>query len=352
MQPRVSVIVPIYNVAKYLDRCMDSILNQTLKDIEIILVDDKSPDNCPKLCDEYACLDKRVKVIHKPINEGLGMARNSGMSVANGKYIAFIDSDDYISTDMMELLYTKAEQKSCNAVYCGYIYVTSDNKEKEYSEFSNETDFITNKECRNILLRMLGGDKKVGSTLNMSVWHSIYSLDFIRENDIMFCSERDFISEDLVFDVDIFSVITNVTYIPNRCYYYCQNRSSLSQTFREDKYQKEVFLYTELARRMRANMFTEDQMYSLYYSLFRITRYLMRNMSMRNIDRNLRNRLFHYIFNDDKTKQLFFDKIPFSLLSFWDFVGLVETKLKLQRIIVIHDNLWMFARFLKHKFLS
>ena len=98
-RPKVSIIVPIYNVERFLDRCMDSLLNQTLKDIEIIMVDDGSPDNCPQMCDEYAKNDSRVKVIHKK-NAGLGMARNSGLEIATGEYVAFVDSDDYVDCHM------------------------------------------------------------------------------------------------------------------------------------------------------------------------------------------------------------------------------------------------------------
>lgn len=88
-QTKVSIIVPVYNVEKYLDRCLTSLINQTLKDIEIILVDDESPDNCPAICDNYAQKDPRIKVIHKK-NQGLGMACNSGMENATGEYIAFL----------------------------------------------------------------------------------------------------------------------------------------------------------------------------------------------------------------------------------------------------------------------
>ena len=93
--PLVTIVVPIYNVEKYLTRCVDSIINQTYQNLEIILVDDGSPDNCPRICDEYAKKDHRIKVIHK-INAGLGMARNTGIENATGKYICFFDSDDYI----------------------------------------------------------------------------------------------------------------------------------------------------------------------------------------------------------------------------------------------------------------
>ena len=107
--PKISIIVPIYNVEKYLDRCVRSLCNQTLQDIEIILVDDQSPDDCPRMCDEYAKQDSRIIVIHKK-NGGLGYARNSGMKVATGEYVAFVDSDDYVDLDMFESMYNSAKK--------------------------------------------------------------------------------------------------------------------------------------------------------------------------------------------------------------------------------------------------
>lgn len=101
--PKVSIIVPVYNVEKYLDRCMQSLLNQTLSDIEIIMVDDGSPDRCPQMCDEYAAKDRRVRVIHKE-NGGLGLARNTGLDAATGEYVAFVDSDDFTSVEAYENL--------------------------------------------------------------------------------------------------------------------------------------------------------------------------------------------------------------------------------------------------------
>ena len=116
--PKVSIIVPIYNVERYLDRCMDSLLHQTLEDIELILVDDGSPDQCPQMCEKYAELDSRVKVVHKK-NAGLGLARNSGLGIATGEYVAFIDSDDFVDLDMYGTLYAETEKYPYDAVYCG-----------------------------------------------------------------------------------------------------------------------------------------------------------------------------------------------------------------------------------------
>ncbi|MGN2337052.1 glycosyltransferase family 2 protein [Clostridium cagae] len=115
----VSVIVPIYKVEKYLIRCVESIQKQTYKNLEIILVDDGSPDSCGKMCDELAKKDKRIKVIHK-VNGGLSDARNVGIEVAKGEYLAFVDSDDWLDLDMIELLYNLCEQRDAEIAECSY----------------------------------------------------------------------------------------------------------------------------------------------------------------------------------------------------------------------------------------
>ena len=124
----ISIIVPVYNVEKYIHECVDSIINQTYKNIEIILVDDGSPDNCGKICDEYAKKDNRIKVIHKP-NGGLSDARNHGIDVANGEWLMFIDSDDWIEPNMAEkLLHSALNNKADLAISSVILF----DEEKEY----------------------------------------------------------------------------------------------------------------------------------------------------------------------------------------------------------------------------
>ena len=118
--PKISVIVPVYRVEKYLDRCVESIVNQTFGDFELILVDDGSPDNCPAMCDAWAKKDDRIQVIHKK-NGGLSSARNAGMAKMTGKYVCFIDSDDWVETNTFEVLlellkkYPQVQIAACNA---------------------------------------------------------------------------------------------------------------------------------------------------------------------------------------------------------------------------------------------
>lgn len=121
--PKISIIVPVYNVEKYLDDCIKSLVVQTYKNLEIILIDDGSPDNCPQICDEWAKRDDRIKVIHKK-NAGLGAARNTGILNATGDYIGFVDSDDWISSDMYEKLLKLALQKDAD-IACGKIIYTT-----------------------------------------------------------------------------------------------------------------------------------------------------------------------------------------------------------------------------------
>lgn len=117
--PKISVIVPVYKVEAYIHRCIDSIINQTYRDLEIILVDDGSPDNCGKICDEYAVTDKRVRVIHKK-NGGVSSARNTGIDIATGEYLSFVDSDDFVDTHLYERLLLTAEQEHADLVECGH----------------------------------------------------------------------------------------------------------------------------------------------------------------------------------------------------------------------------------------
>lgn len=132
---KISIIVPIYKVEIYLRKCVDSIVNQTYKNIEILLIDDGSPDNCGIICDEYAKKDERIKVIHKK-NGGLSDARNYGIEASSGDYIMFVDSDDYISKDMCEILLKKALENNADIVSCNFKEIYIDNFEEEINKQS------------------------------------------------------------------------------------------------------------------------------------------------------------------------------------------------------------------------
>ena len=199
----VSVIVPIYNVEKYLRMCVDSILNQTYGDLQIILVDDGSPDRCGEICDEYAKKDKRIEVIHKE-NGGLGYARNSGLELAKGEYVIFLDSDDWIDAGHIERLVAEAKKTNADVIVHGYKKCTDEgtvvNKAKliKLGEF---TDAIND-----VLYPMIapGPDSPADETLPVSAWCKLYRLKIIKENNLQFVNEKECISEDIVFNLSFF----------------------------------------------------------------------------------------------------------------------------------------------------
>ena len=163
---KVSVIIPIYNVEKYLQECLDSVIDQTLKDIEIILVDDGSPDNCPRICDEYAQKDARIKVIHKE-NGGYGSAVNRGLEEATGEYIGIVEPDDYIDSDMYEDLYNIAQTNNADIVKSDhYTFSTKNGKQQTDSIPTTPTT-----QTSILLIRKKAGTPtwKFTSTLSLSI---------------------------------------------------------------------------------------------------------------------------------------------------------------------------------------
>lgn len=247
MKPKVSVIIPIYNVEKYLDRCIKSVINQTLQDIEIILVDDGSPDNCPQMCDEYAKHDGRITVIHKK-NAGQGLARNDGLKIASGEFVAFIDSDDCIDANMYESLYEMAQKYQLDICRCSF------NRFYQYGIFSYE-------KCRNNKL-ILAGKTEIDSFLLMlhdfqttkinmtSPCFGIYAKNIIDDNKLKFLSEREFASEDLLFNMDYISKSTKLGYTPDPFYHYFYNNNSTTTNYNKAKYNRMIKLLYAVDERM------------------------------------------------------------------------------------------------------
>ena len=246
----ISIIVPVYNVQKYLDRCMNTLLNQTYKNIEIILIDDESPDSCPQMCDEYKRIDQRIKVVHK-LNEGLGFARNSGLEIARGKYIIFVDSDDYVTENMCELLYQSAKKYDADVVYGGIFYADGKNI-KESKAVTKERIWKGNKEVKSLLLDFIATkpQEKKDTIIEVSVWKALFRKKIFDDYNINFVSERQFISEDIIFDIDYLSKCNCVVAIPEPVYYYCVNPNSLSKVFRTDRFYKVKKLYKEIIRKL------------------------------------------------------------------------------------------------------
>lgn len=169
-QPLLSVIIPVYKVEKYLRQCIDSVINQTYKNLEIILVDDGSPDNCGKICDEYAEKDKRVKVIHQ-LNKGVSAARNLGTELAKGEYIAYVDSDDWLDIHMYEELFKVLNKYNLDMIRCAAF--ESDGKSKKVispkKEYANK--LFTNEEVL---------ERYFDEFLCKVIWNTIYEAKIVK----------------------------------------------------------------------------------------------------------------------------------------------------------------------------
>lgn len=240
---KLSIIIPIYNVEKYLDNCVFSATNQTMRDIEIILVDDESPDNCPRMCDEYALKDKRIKVVHRK-NGGLGFARNSGLEVAAGEYVTFLDSDDFVDLYTYEHLYNIVKTNALDALYYKFKRFTNENKAIPCAK----TDSIrTYKEddVKNLMLDIIASEPtaKVDHKIQCSTCTAIYRMSIITKNKVRFHSERELISEDTIFNLDFLKYACNVAFNEGEHYHYRVNPTSLTSTIRTDRIEKNYFLY-------------------------------------------------------------------------------------------------------------
>ena len=266
MKPKISIIVPCYGVEKYLDRCMTSLVNQTLKDIEIIMVDDKSPDRVPEMCDAWRLKDSRIHVIHKEKNEGLGLARNTGLSIAQGEYIAFVDSDDFVELNMYEKLLNHAGDN--DAVYCNCREYVNKEYVHDRKDVESLTTFAGRDAVDSFLLDIVGPKPSYPHDVRymMSVWHAIYKKSIFDEHHIQFVSERQFISEDLVFDIDYLVHCNKILYLPDCLYNYCYNGSSLSRSVSKDRYNR-ITKFDDHIREKLSGIFSQEKYQLHFYRL-------------------------------------------------------------------------------------
>ncbi len=217
-QPLISIIIPVYKVEQYLNQCVQSIVDQTYKNLEIILVDDGSPDNCPAMCDAWAEKDQRIKVIHKD-NGGLSDARNAGMNIANGEYIAFVDSDDYIRSDMLELLYSSIITNNSDISACGIEMVYDDGRMPHPMTLADNIT-LDNISAMNAIV-----DE---TFLKQPVWYKLYKTVLVK--DILFPVGK--YHEDVFWSYQAIAKASKVSIFGDRCYFYRQrNKSIMSEGY-------------------------------------------------------------------------------------------------------------------------
>ncbi|MGJ7919508.1 glycosyltransferase family 2 protein [Neobacillus sp. LXY-4] len=231
----ISVIIPVYNVEKYLSICLKSVLEQTMGDFEVLLINDGSTDNSANICEHYAQIDKRVKVFHTS-NSGPGKARNKGLKEASGKYIMFIDSDDYVDQNTFKIALNIMEKNNVDLViYSFYKIKLNEIEKRELSECYFKDPFSKARFLEKIWL----DEEMLAST-----WNKIYKLDVIKKNSISF-NEDFFMAEDYLFNIQYIDTIEKGISINSPLYHYIKHENSVTTRVLYNKYYIALTVYKE-----------------------------------------------------------------------------------------------------------
>lgn len=265
MDSLISIIVPVYNTENYLEKCLYSLVNQTYKNIEIIIIDDGSPDNSMNIIQKFVLADNRVKVISQK-NQGLSGARNTGMNNANGDYIMFIDSDDWIEIDTCEKAINASEKYNADVVFWPYIREFSDSQKDNY--LFDKTEIIwSEKNINQLSRRMVGlvGDELANpqSIDNLvTAWGKLYKKSVI--GDVRFTDTKIIGTEDALFNIEVFLGINSAVYIPDLLSHYRKdNESSLTHNYKN----KLVSRWREMYSRIKFLLDRNDMSREYYDAL-------------------------------------------------------------------------------------
>ena len=308
-KPIISVIVPIYKVEKYIEKCINSIINQTYKNLEIILVDDGSPDNCPKICDEFAKKDKRIRVIHKE-NGGLSDARNAGLDIMTGDFVCFIDSDDWVESTYVEDMLTAQQNTDADIVACGVFLIEENTNNKKIFLQSKKNKLLKN----NIFKYYYSKKNKIFC----SAWNKLYKKEIF--NEIRYPKGR--IYEDSAIILKILGKCERVIVISNLLYNYLKRNESITGTNFDLKKLNSLFLNYEenlkyIEGKKNKKLMCEEVLSGLYNNYLKIIKQL-------NDDK-----LKKYLKNDFKEKWIKYKKyLPiFNLRTYRIFYLILKYKM-------------------------
>ena len=222
----ISIIVPVYNAQDYLERCITSLINQSYKNIEVLLINDSSSDNSKQICEKYAQLDSRVLLYNKE-NEGAGLARNYGISKAKGNLVAFCDADDYFISDMCYIMEHELSLNNRDLVYCLHT------NERRTPNITGAVDEFKGKDAMwHLMLGEVGTEPSNSKEVlyGSAVWRGLYKMNIIKENNISFLSERVVGSEDLIFNLEYLTKCNSVGYVMDELYCHCDNEASMTHS--------------------------------------------------------------------------------------------------------------------------
>lgn len=306
--------MPTYNVEKYFKQCIESIINQTLKDIEIIIVDDGSPDNCGKIMDEYAEKDTRIITIHKE-NGGYGSAVNAGLAIATGEYIGIVETDDWCEPTMFEKLYKKAKETDADIAKCYFNNPPSSNKKRkgEIEEFMRIAKNIENKDPKLLLL-------------HCSIWSCIYRKSMLDKYCISMDNKPGSFYQDLLWKTETFINANKITYVPELLYNWrLEPKQKSSSNLKNAKLMnmiditKKSILYAK--QNNRNDILEYIYNYGLYVNLLffnRITRNYKKQYfyKIKNLLMEAENDNFQYEFCDSQLKKQYKDFLKYNYVLF------------------------------------
>lgn len=267
-QPKLSIIVAVHNAGAYLEKCLDSLVNQTLKEIEIILVLDCPTDGSDILAEKFAKKDGRIKLIYNQSNLHTGESRNKGMMIATGKYIGFCDHDDYCDYSMFELLYKKTEEKNVEMVRCNFTCVY-ENKKDKYTYPSSVSD-LSNKQ--HIYYDVCNDN------VSCVIWNHIYKADFLKSYGIKFKDSRTICSEDSLFFIEAYCHAGKLELIPDYLYYHVFHSHNTGKQYQYRSVRNRIFYFEQLSLFLKMNnidekhrlSFTSGNVARLLYSSARL----------------------------------------------------------------------------------
>ncbi len=256
--PLISIIVPVYKVEKYLKKCLDSIINQTYENIEIICVNDGSPDGSRDILEQYAHADSRIVVIDQE-NQGLSGARNTGLRAVHGKYLTFVDSDDHIEPDTCSLAVKAAEENGADLVFWSYVRDFGDYSREKHFFWEDGTVFGED-DVKNQLHRRLCGllDEELAhpdyANAFETVWNKLYRADYILNNDVRFVDTKEIGTEDALFNLYALYYVKKAVYIKKCLYHYTKtNDGSVTVTYKDKLFSQWQTLFDKMSAYIEEN---------------------------------------------------------------------------------------------------
>ena len=278
MNEKISIIIPVYNVEKYLKECLESIINQSYNNIEIIIINDGSTDNSKDICKEFSKFDKRIIYIEET-NHGVSHARNIGLEKATGNYIAFVDSDDWVNEKMIEILYKNAIKYNSDIIACDY-FICKDNSQIEHS-LGIQNEVITNKEQ---MYNKLFSTKYYGGYL----WNKLIKRECIfKDNKVQIKFNEDIkIEEDTLFIANILRNVKKIVYLPSeKLYYYrIRNNSAVRFNYSKKDLSKLKSLKEFIKIKNKYNLKTDNKLEYEIYTLARQGKYIIKKEKIVDIE--------------------------------------------------------------------